>query len=202
MYDKGLRDWALKKDPVRFPYFPRLPEYYAHPEGQDLFGKLGATGIRAALFGTYVGLGDITMVTRNLKGFQPNFFRVLYYAAPMTAMATAWTFTTFVSTNIAGECGYVNYILGSYAAGGIFGAWVKSPQYGWFVGSLFAIFSMVKYHSIENKWSIFPDILSNCVADELFGWDLPEISSVPEGEKEWIAGSYIGDGNLKKIKSE
>lgn len=112
------------RKPGEVSKWPKKPQYYAKPDGEDLFGKVLATNRYAFLIGATAGLQDVVLYSKHLKGFQPNMGRVLFYVIPIVGMANAWTFTTFASTRFRGKDDKINYVWGGYAAGGVAGMFI------------------------------------------------------------------------------
>lgn len=109
------------RKPGEISSWPKKPQYYAKPDGEDLFGKVLATNRYAFIIGTMAGLQDITLYSKKLKGLQPNLGRVLWYVVPIVGMTNVWTFTTYAATRFRGKDDKINYIISGFAAGGIAG---------------------------------------------------------------------------------
>lgn len=72
--------------------------YYAHPEGKDLLGKLLATNKYAFIAGLWWSTADTLMISKT-KGYGPTLARYAYNTVPLMGMATAFTAATYAATN-------------------------------------------------------------------------------------------------------
>lgn len=117
-------------------------KYYDHPDGEDAFGKIVATNKYAFVAGMAWSAFDVLTLTKP-QGYIPTLGRFAYNTGPLMGMATAFTLTTLAATNARGKddkwvltglsfpiliytnaitC-RINYLIGGFAAGGVFGAW-------------------------------------------------------------------------------
>lgn len=165
---------------------PKLPGYYDKPEGEDIVGKLIAVNKHAFAIGSVVGLYDVGMYSKHLKGLQPNVGRYLYYVGPFVGMASVFTTVVYASTKVRGKDDTWNYTLGAYAAGGIFGAWKRSGFWGWTIGSAFALAGILKKMSLEQGWHFFVHDINPNYGD--FRDLKRDYSLFGEGEKNWVPG--------------
>ncbi|XP_067634178.1 NADH dehydrogenase [ubiquinone] 1 alpha subcomplex subunit 11 [Eurosta solidaginis] len=133
-------------------------QYYNHPEGQDIFGKMVATNKYAAVTGLFYSVADVLMYSKP-KGYLPTLGRIAYIIGPMMGMASAFTLTTYASTNIRGKDDKFNYFLGGFAAGGVYGAWQKNHVSGLVVGLFLGIAGGVKKLSKQEGWEFFPNVV-------------------------------------------
>ncbi|XP_061388986.1 NADH dehydrogenase [ubiquinone] 1 alpha subcomplex subunit 11-like [Musca vetustissima] len=131
--------------------------YYDKPEGQDLFGKMVATNTYAATAGLAWSTVDVLMLTHP-KGYLPTLARFAYNTGPMMGMASAFTLATYLSTNVRGKDDRLNYFIGGFAAGGVFGAWRRSHVAGLVMGLFFGIAGVIKKTSIQEGWEFFPPL--------------------------------------------
>lgn len=76
--------------------------YYDKPEGEDMFGKMVATNAYAATAGVAWSTIDVLMLSHP-KGYLPTMARFAYNIGPLMGMATAFTLTTYMATNIRGK---------------------------------------------------------------------------------------------------
>lgn len=76
--------------------------YYDKPEGEDCFGKILATNSYAVAAGLAWSTIDVLMLART-KGYIPTIARFAYNIGPMMGMASAFTLTTYVATNVRGK---------------------------------------------------------------------------------------------------
>ncbi|XP_001361907.2 NADH dehydrogenase [ubiquinone] 1 alpha subcomplex subunit 11 [Drosophila pseudoobscura] len=131
-------------------------KYYDHPEGEDAFGKTVATNKYAVAAGLAWSTVDVLTLAKP-KGYLPTLGRFAYNTGPLMGMATAFTLTTLAATNARGKDDKINYLLGGFAAGGVFGAWKHNHVAGLCAGLFLGIAGVIKKMSIEQGWEFFPD---------------------------------------------
>ncbi|KAJ8879922.1 hypothetical protein PR048_020543 [Dryococelus australis] len=132
-------------------------EYYNSPEGEDCGQKLFYTTKLAGLAGLGISFVDCLLLSQP-KGVVRTLGRVGYFTFPFVGMATAFTTTTCLATNLRHKDDKINYALGAIAAGSIFGTWQKSILGGFVVSIAFTAFAVAKKASIEDGWEFFPEI--------------------------------------------
>lgn len=132
-------------------------QYYDYPDGEDAFGKIVATNKYAIGTGLTWSTFDVLMLSKP-HGYLPTLARFAYNTGPMMGMATAFTLTTLVSTNVRGKDDKLNYVIGGFAAGAVYGAWRRNHVAGLVAGLFFGIAGAVKKLSKEEGWEFFPPI--------------------------------------------
>ncbi|XP_030386759.1 NADH dehydrogenase [ubiquinone] 1 alpha subcomplex subunit 11 [Scaptodrosophila lebanonensis] len=130
--------------------------YYDAPEGEDAFGKIVAINKYAAITGLAWSTVDVLTLSKT-QGYLPTLGRFAYNTGPLMGMATAFTLTTLAATNARGKDDKINYFLGGFAAGGVFGAWKHNHVAGLCAGLFLGIAGVIKKMSIEQGWEFFPD---------------------------------------------
>ncbi|XP_017868826.1 PREDICTED: NADH dehydrogenase [ubiquinone] 1 alpha subcomplex subunit 11 [Drosophila arizonae] len=131
-------------------------KYYDYPDGEDAFGKIVATNRYAIAAGLAWSTFDVLTLTKP-QGYIPTLGRFAYNTGPLMGMATAFTVTTLAATNIRGKDDKLNYLIGGFAAGGVFGAWKHNHVAGLVTGLFLGIAGVIKKMSIEQGWEFFPD---------------------------------------------
>lgn len=76
--------------------------YYDHPDGEDLIGKLVATNRWALYGGIMYGVFDVTMGQGRPEkgGYQARIGRIGYWTLPLLGCATAFTTVVYASTRL------------------------------------------------------------------------------------------------------
>lgn len=77
----------------------------------------------------FLGLTDVVMYSHP-KGYLPTISRFMWWIGPAVGMASAFTTGTYIATNLRGKDDKWNYAVGSCAAGGVAGCWMRSPVVG------------------------------------------------------------------------
>ncbi|KAH8257945.1 hypothetical protein KR038_003357 [Drosophila bunnanda] len=131
-------------------------KYYDHPDGEDAFGKIVATNKYAVSAGLAWSMFDVLTLSKP-RGYVPTLGRFAYNTGPLMGMATAFTLTTLAATNARGKDDKINYLLGGFAAGGVFGAWKHNHVAGLCAGLFLGIAGVIKKMSVEQGWEFFPD---------------------------------------------
>ncbi|XP_068143999.1 NADH dehydrogenase [ubiquinone] 1 alpha subcomplex subunit 11 [Drosophila tropicalis] len=130
--------------------------YYDHPDGEDAFGKIVATNRYAVAAGLAWSTVDVLTLSKP-QGYLPTLGRFAYNTGPLMGMATAFTLTTLAATNARGKDDKINYFLGGFAAGGVFGAWKHNHVAGLCAGLFLGLAGVIKKMSIEQGWEFFPE---------------------------------------------
>ncbi|XP_037948794.1 NADH dehydrogenase [ubiquinone] 1 alpha subcomplex subunit 11 [Teleopsis dalmanni] len=146
-------------------------EYYDHPEGSDAIGKMVATNKYAAAAGLSWSVFDVLMVSHP-KGYLPTLARIAYNTGPLMGMASAFTMTTYVITNVRGKDDRLNYFLGGMAAGCVYGAWKRSVVAGCVSGLFLGIAGTVKKLSKIEGWEFFPEVHTRYSSISPHDWTL------------------------------
>ncbi|ALC40497.1 CG9350, partial [Drosophila busckii] len=135
-------------------------KYYDHPDGEDAFGKIVATNKYALTAGLAWSTLDVLTLSKP-QGYLPTIGRFAYNTGPLMGMATAFTLTTLAATNARGKDDKINYLIGGFAAGGVFGAWKRNHVAGLCAGLFLGIAGVLKKMSIEQGWEFFPKPLKH-----------------------------------------
>jgi len=103
-------------------------DYFKHPEGQDIVGKLLGAG-KWAIFASYLGTSwDAVGVTRCMT-FAEVLNCAAFYFIPICGATTAFVTTTYALTNLRGKDDPLNYMAATLPAIGILhhSWWKKFP---------------------------------------------------------------------------
>ncbi|XP_055531675.1 uncharacterized protein LOC129722334 [Wyeomyia smithii] len=131
--------------------------YYDKPEGTDLFGKMIATNKYALAAGLGYSSIEVLMVSKP-KGIMPSLARYVYFTGPFVGMASAFTVGAYTANKLRGKDDIINYVVGAFAAGGVYGAWRRSVVSGLVSGIFFSIAGISKKMSIIEGWEFFPEV--------------------------------------------
>lgn len=110
--------------------------YYDKPDGQDVGGKMLATNKYALIAGLGYATTDCLFLSKPV-GYGPTIARYIYFTGPLMGMASAFTMVTYTSARMRGKDDKLNYVIGAFAAGGVYGAWKKSVLGGLLAGAAF-----------------------------------------------------------------
>ncbi|EDS35811.1 mitochondrial NADH:ubiquinone oxidoreductase B14.7 subunit [Culex quinquefasciatus] len=130
--------------------------YYDSPEGSDLFGKMVATNKYAVAAGLGWSSVEVLMISKP-KGVIPTLGRYVYFTGPFIGIASAFTVGAYAANRLRGKDDTLNYVVGAFAAGGVYGAWKRNVVAGLVTGLFFSIAGAVKKNSIEKGWEFFPE---------------------------------------------
>lgn len=131
--------------------------YYDSPEGKDIFLKTVTTSKYAALAGLVYGSYDVLMYSRTV-GILNTVGRYGFIIGPLVGMATAFTVTSNVATNIRGKNDKLNYFLGGIVAGSIFSAWQKAPVLAVPAAMALGAAAVVKKTAVDAGYTFFPKV--------------------------------------------
>ncbi|XP_055621428.1 NADH dehydrogenase [ubiquinone] 1 alpha subcomplex subunit 11 [Toxorhynchites rutilus septentrionalis] len=159
--------------------------YYDSPEGTDLVGKMFTTNKYALMTGVAYSSVEVLMVSKP-KGVVPSLARYVYFTGPFMGMASAFTVGTYAATKLRGKDDAWNYVVGGFAAGGIYGAWKRSVVSGLVSGLFFSIAAAVKKDSIDEGWEFFPEVKQHAHGTLNPKWN--DFTITQERERGWTTG--------------
>lgn len=129
--------------------------YFDTPDGQDTFKKLLC--VLKPTFVTAFGLSTCdVMLYSHPKGYSQTLSRYAYVGLPIIGISTAFVCTTNLAASLRKKDDKINWFIGGFAAGSIFGVWSKRTIVGFNMGMLLGIFAVIKKQAIENGWSLHP----------------------------------------------
>ncbi|CAD7076825.1 unnamed protein product [Hermetia illucens] len=131
-------------------------KYYDQPEGKDLSGKMIATNKAALTGGLIWSIYDVVLFSKP-QGYLPTIGRIASITGPFMGIATAFTLGTYTATNVRGKDDTINYVIGGYCAGAVYGAWKRNLAAGIATGTFFALLGLTKKLSIMEGWDLFPE---------------------------------------------
>ncbi|XP_053688243.1 uncharacterized protein LOC128737596 [Sabethes cyaneus] len=160
-------------------------QYYDNPEGTDLVGKMIATNKYALALGVGFSSFEVLMVSKP-KGIMPSLARYVYFTGPFVGMASAFTVGAYTANRLRGKDDLINYVVGAFAAGGVYGAWRRSIVAGAVSGLFFSIAGIAKKISLEEGWEFFPAVTKHAYGSlnpKRYDFTLTE-----ERERGWTTG--------------
>lgn len=130
--------------------------YFDTPDGQDVVQKLWF--VLKPTFYTAIGFSTCDVLLRSYpKTYSQLIGRYLYITGPMLAISSTFVIVTNLAASIRKkEDDVLNWAIGGYAAGGIYGVWRKSTPTGLLVGTAFALIAMGKKLAVQNNYTLFP----------------------------------------------
>lgn len=129
--------------------------YYDSPEGKDLFKKLFFTNKYVSIVGFGLAASEIILVSKPI-GYLNTLHRFGQLMTPMIAATSAFCIVAHTSYKIRGKDDLINYTIGGYAAGSLFGVLIKQNLIGMWLGVVCAVIGATKKHSMLNGYQIFP----------------------------------------------
>uniref|UniRef100_A0A2M4C1K7 NADH dehydrogenase [ubiquinone] 1 alpha subcomplex subunit 11 n=1 Tax=Anopheles marajoara TaxID=58244 RepID=A0A2M4C1K7_9DIPT len=159
--------------------------YYDKPEGEDLFGKMIATNKYALAGGLGWSTVEVMMVSKP-KGYVPTIARYVYFTGPFVGMASAFTVGAYAANKLRGRDDGWNYVVGAFAAGGIYGAWKRSAVSGLVAGLIFSVAGALKKQSIDEGWEFFPEVKNHAISS--VNPNRYDFTLTKERERGWTTG--------------
>lgn len=132
-------------------------KYFDTPDGQDTFKKLEC--LMKPMLPTAVGIGlfDIIFVSKP-KGYLPTIGRLMYVSSPILAASATFVFVTNGMASVRNKDDRLNWFMGGFATGTIFGAWRRSGMMGFNLGMAFGFFAFLRKMAIQSNFTLFPDM--------------------------------------------
>ncbi|XP_062542978.1 uncharacterized protein LOC134210746 [Armigeres subalbatus] len=159
--------------------------YYDSPEGVNLQEKMVATNKYALAAGLGWSSIEVLMISKP-KGVMPSLARYVYFTGPFMGMASAFTVGAYASTKLRGKDDTWNYVVGAFASGGVYGAWKRNVVTGLVAGLFFSIAGLVKKHSIDNNYELFPEIKNHATSG--LNPNRYDFTLTQERERGWTTG--------------
>lgn len=101
-------------------------------------------------------------------------------------MASAFTMGTYAATNLRGKDDTINYAIGGALAGGVYGAWRKSPVSGSCAAIFLAFAGVVKKLSLQEGWRFIPEPKNHAYQSLFLGRH--DRTFFKDTEKGWTTG--------------
>lgn len=129
--------------------------YLDSPDGEDIFKKLWYVMKPTTLAAGFVGLSDILLYSHP-KGYVPTLSRLAYMGTPILAAGATFVLTVNSLASIRKKDDKLNWFLGGFATGTIFGAWTRNKMLGFNLGMFLGFVAFLNKMGIENKFDIIP----------------------------------------------
>lgn len=131
--------------------------YFDSPDGQDIFKKLQCLMKPTILTAVGIGFADIVLVSKP-KGYLPTIGRLMYISSPILAASATFVLTTNGVASIRNKDDKLNWFMGGFATGTVFGALKRSGMLGFNLGMAFGFLAFLKKMAVENNFQLSPDI--------------------------------------------
>lgn len=129
--------------------------YFDTPDGQDTFKKLWCVLKPTSLVALGISTCDV-MLYSHPKGYLQTLGRYAYVGLPIVGVSTAFVCTTNLVASLRHKDDKINWFLGGFAAGSVFGVWSRRTIVGFNMGMVLGIFAIVKKTAVENGWALHP----------------------------------------------
>ena len=91
------------------------------------------------------------------KGYLQTAGRLAFHIGPLMAMAASFSATSCVAQSLRKKDDGINYVIGAFSSGTIFGIWTKSTRAGIYSSVMLGAFAYLKKWSVEEGWELFPE---------------------------------------------
>lgn len=156
--------------------------YLDTPDGQDVFKKLYCVMVPTSKIAIAVAATDVILHSKP-KGYLPTLGRMAYIAFPIVSAGAAFVLATNSLAAIRKKDDTLNWILGGFASGSIFGAYTRRGMLGFNLGLFFGICGLISKIGIQNNYEFVPDIKKRHHNIGLHDWSLTK-----ERPKNWTTG--------------
>lgn len=131
--------------------------YFDTPDGQDVDKKLKCFMKPTLQYTLGIALGDIVLYSKP-KGYLSTVGRVAYISSPILAAGGTFVLATNTAAAIRKKDDKLNWFMGGFASGTIFGAWRRSGMLGFNLGMALGLIAFLKKMAVENNYTIFPEL--------------------------------------------
>ncbi|XP_055707964.1 uncharacterized protein LOC129804573 [Phlebotomus papatasi] len=159
--------------------------FYEYPDGKDAAGKMMVANAYALIGGLVISTYDVVMISKPV-GFGNILAKYMYNTGPLMGMASAFTMGTYAATNLRGKDDTINYAIGGALAGGVYGAWRKSPVSGSCAAIVLAFAGVVKKLSLQEGWRFIPEPKNHAYQSLFLGRH--DRTFFKDTEKGWTTG--------------
>ncbi|KAJ8967421.1 hypothetical protein NQ314_002928 [Rhamnusium bicolor] len=130
--------------------------YFDSPDGEDIFKKLWVVlkPTVATAFG--ISTADV-MLYSHPKGYVQTLSRYAYIGAPVIGVSTVFVCATNIAASLRKKDDILNWFIGGFAAGSVFGVWRKNPLFGFNMGMVLGIAAICKKTAVDNGWRLVPE---------------------------------------------
>lgn len=129
--------------------------YFDTPDGQDIDKKLKCFLKPTLQWAVGIAISDVLLYSRP-KGYLPIIGRIAYISSPIVAAGGTFVLATNTAAIIRKKDDKLNWFLGGFASGSIFGAWRRNGMLGFNLGIAFGVLAFLRKLAVENNYTIFP----------------------------------------------
>lgn len=130
-------------------------KYFDTPDGHDTFKKLECLMKPILPSAIGIGLFDIILVSKP-KGYLPTIGRLMYVSSPFLAAGATFVFVTNGVASVRNKDDKLNWFLGGFATGTVFGAWRRNAMMGFNLGMAFGFIAFLRKLAAQNNFILFP----------------------------------------------
>ncbi|CAH1117297.1 unnamed protein product [Phaedon cochleariae] len=129
--------------------------YFDAPSGEDVFNKWYCLMKPTALTAAGIGIFDV-LAWSHPKGYLPTLGRLVHVCWPLFGASTAFVVTSNISSSLRKKDDNLNWFIGGFAAGSVFGLWRKRTIVGFNMGMLFGTLAVIRKIMHDNNWLVTP----------------------------------------------
>ncbi|KAJ8925919.1 hypothetical protein NQ315_009771 [Exocentrus adspersus] len=162
--------------------------YFDTPDGQDTFKKLWAAMKPTGAVALGVATTDV-MLYSHPKGYLPTLARFATIGLPIVGVTTTFVCTTNAVASLRKKDDALNWFVGGFAAGCLFGFITRKATVGFNMGMLLGVAATLRKYSMETELVGSPDLkthgfLSGVPVYPLF----PDMTLTEQRPGNWITG--------------
>lgn len=131
-------------------------KYFDTPDGYDVGKKLICLMKPIVTIALPIGLADVILVTRP-KGYLAVLGRMAYVSSPIFGASLSFLVVTNGLASIRNKEDKLNWFLGGFSAGSIFGAFARNRMLGFNLGIAFGTIAFLRKYAAECDFVLFPD---------------------------------------------
>lgn len=159
-------------------------EYFDTPDGHDVFKKLRCFMGPTTEWAVGLGIADVAL-NSHPKGYLATLTRMAYIGSPIIGAGATFVLATNALASIRKKDDKLNWFLGGFAAGTVFGAWKRNGFLGFNVGMAFGIIACLKKYTVEMNYTILPDMTKGIQHHNVYIYDW---SLTKERPGNWTTG--------------
>lgn len=131
-------------------------KYFDSPDGHDTFKKVQCLMKPTIFISGAIGLFDVVCLSQP-KGYLPTIGRLMYVSSPFIAATTTFVLVSNGLGSVRNKDDKLNWFVGGFATGTIFGAWRRSGMMGFNLGMALGLVALLRKMAVEQNVTLFPD---------------------------------------------